>query len=597
MKRSVIVALALLLWAVSLTAMPAYPYPIQYTQPNGTTIMIRLHGDEFGHWITDSQGRVLEKDADGFLKPSGATPAMMARRAAENRAARMQGLRAPARGQNQGQRRFLVILVEFSDVSFKVSNPNQSFTVMMNKQGYSVNGATGSARDYYYEVSHHQFEPVFDVFGPVKLSQPMKYYGANTSNGDDKAPEEAVIEGCTLLKDQIDFSLYDNDGDGEVDLVYMYYAGYGEADTGKTNTIWPHQWELDSAGKSFSDDGKKVNSYACSNEIKYDGSLVGIGVSCHEFGHAIGLPDFYDTDYETNGFCASLYNYSLMDSGGYNNDTRTPPYLNIEELCMLGWADESAIKEMPASGSVTLPPVSDYVAYKTPTDTNGEYFLYECRHTAGFDAYILSGGLIVYHVDKSNHKVNLAGGGQLTARTLWEYWQNYNYINGNGNHPCFYIVPAAGQNNLRFGYKYYESYGQYFFDDSYSGQIPFPGKKSINTYQAMSWDGELSRYVLSNIKYSGGVVTFDVKHAAATSNLDFCTIANPGKGVYAAGETFRLEIEESVARPVESVSWSFDGAAVQAESVVLTAGKHTVEAELLLKNGKKNVLTLELSVR
>ena len=85
--------------------------------------------------------------------------------------------------------------------------------------------------------------------------------------------------------------------------------------------------------------------------------------------------------------------------------------------------------------------------------------------------------------------------------------------------------------------------------------------------------------------------------AGPVSDLDFCTIANPRKGVYAAGEKFRLEIEESPVRPVESVSWFFDGAAVQAESVVLTSGKHTVEAELLLKNGKKNVLTLELSVR
>ena len=98
----------------------------------------------------------------------------------------------------------------------------------MNEPGYSVNGGTGSARDYYYDNSHGAFEPVFDVYGPVQLDKPYSYYGENYWNGDDKRPEEAIIDGCKKLDADIDFSRYDNDGDGKVDLVFMYYAGKGE---------------------------------------------------------------------------------------------------------------------------------------------------------------------------------------------------------------------------------------------------------------------------------------------------------------------------------------------------------------------------------
>ena len=201
----------------------------------------------------------------------------------------------------------------------------------LNKPGYSDNGATGSARDYYYDNSNGVFEPIFDVYGPIKLSQNMAYYGANDSSGNDKNPEQAVKEACQAIDNIVDFSNYDLDGDGEVDLVYMVYAGKGEADGGSSNTIWPHQWNLSSAGVNLILDGKTVDRYACGSELNGSGSIDGLGTICHEFGHAMGLPDFYDTDYDTNGQGRTLLDYSLMDSGSYNNDGWTPPYLNMEE--------------------------------------------------------------------------------------------------------------------------------------------------------------------------------------------------------------------------------------------------------------------------
>ena len=274
MRKHILFALiALLAGFQLLNAIPAYPGKIEYVQPDGTKIVLRQHGDEFAHWTTDAAGRLVTLSTDGYYRPAqGITVAEIVRQGRERRAAARQ-LRAARRASSSpialGKKHFLVILVEFSNKQFSTSaDPNAAFTALLNEPGYSVNGGTGSARDYYYDNSHGAFEPVFDVYGPVQLDKPYSYYGENYWNGDDKRPEEAIIDGCKKLDADIDFSRYDNDGDGKVDLVFMYYAGKGEADGGASNTIWPHQWSLSEAGKSLTLDGMSIDSYACTNEVK-----------------------------------------------------------------------------------------------------------------------------------------------------------------------------------------------------------------------------------------------------------------------------------------------------------------------------------------
>lgn len=589
MKRLTIVLIIMMLGSVCSYAIPAYPYKVKVTQPDGSTLIVKAHGDEYGHWFTDESGTVMQQYEDGWFRPlAGVTQEQLARRAAENRAAKNKVSNAAGSMKVKGKMRFLTILVEFSDVAFKTDNPKQAVHDMLNQENYSVNGATGSARDYFYENSLGQFEPVFDVYGPAKLSQPMQYYGGNDSRGDDLRPHYALREGCQLLKDEIDFSQYDSNNDGDVDMVLMIYAGYGEADGGGVNTIWPHEWNIRSGGLSFSDDGKNVDVYACTNELSSigptAGKLNGIGAACHEFGHAIGLPDMYDTDYTTNGYASALLSFSVMDSGTYNNVSRTPPYLNMQERALLGWAGEGDIRRMPSSGTVEIPPVRNNVAYMTPTDMDGEYFLYECRTKTGWDAYIPGEGMIVYHADKSSRGIMIDGLSKpVSASDLWRYWESYNALNENGSHPCFYIVPAGDQENLA-----YEKSGS---------AIPFPGSKNIKTYRAKSWNGVLSDYELSDIAFSGEKVSFSVKGYGNTTILDFNVIANPGNGKYSAGDRFDFLIKDSETRPYDSVSWFFDGAPTDKESVILSAGHHTVEAELKLKNGKTSIVTLELNVR
>lgn len=601
MRKHILLVFAAFLCGLQIvSAIPARPGKFTATQPDGTKIVLQMHGDEFAHWMTDALGRVVRQEEDGFYRVVSEDEAVRLRRGAPARRATAARTRASRAREHVaiGQKHFLVILVEFKDLSFSVSeDPQAAFTALLNENGYSVNGGTGSARDFYKDNSHGVFEPIFDVYGPVKLEKDCRYYGGNDYQGNDKAPEDAIIEGCQALDDEVDFSVYDNDGDGKVDLVFMYYAGKNEAEGGSSNTIWPHQWELSSAGKSLTLDDVAFDSYACTSELSgYSGDkMCGIGTACHEFGHAMGLPDFYDVDYSSNGQSAGLFFFSPMDSGSYNNDGRTPPYFNFEERILLGWLDESAYREFPKSGSYTLPSVQDNIAYRTPTDQDGEYFVYECRDSNGWDAGLSAHGLIVYHVDKSDRLVTVydAYGSKqnVAASRLWSHWDEYNAINENGSHPCFYIVPAADQDNLLFGHELYM--GDYYFNESYSPQIPFPGSEKVTSYTPVSWNGEEGPVSFGEIAYANDLVT--LRATVSTGDLDYLTIADAGS--WKAGDrfTFDLVCPEGVAAPA-SVVWYYDDEPAGAGSVTLTSGPHTIEARLVSADGRQEVLTLEITV-
>ena len=586
-KRLFLALTVLFAGMLLLNAVPARPGKMVYVQPDGSTIVIERHGDEFGHWTTDAAGRVVKKDRDGFFRPvsdDASVSAVRLNAAARRRAARnARAASAAATGSHVaiGKKHFLVILVEFKDLTFSTSeDPKAAFTALLNEQGYSVNGGTGSARDFYYDNSHGLFEPVFDVYGPVQMDTTKAYYGANNRWGDDLRAEQAVISGCEKLDDEIDFTRYDNDGDGQVDLVFMYYAGYGEADSSDDDAIWPHQWELSNAGYSLSLDGKVIDHYACSNEVvgygPLRGKMCGIGTACHEFGHAMGLPDMYDTDYEDNGEAGGLYSYSTMCGGSYNNEGRTPPYFNFEERIYLGWLEEKDYLEFGKTGAYEIPSIDGNVAYRTFTDMDGEYFIYENRTKTGWDRYLPGEGLVVYHADKSSRQVS-TNYGSSTAHDLWYHWEDLNSINENGSHPCFYIIPAASQGSLNY---------------SWEDRIPFP-YQNVNTYTPKSWNKVAGGITFSEIAFSGGRLT--LKATVPSDDLDYVTIASAGS--YRAGDRFPFALRTSDnATDPESVVWYFDDEPVQADSVTLTAGMHVVDAHLTLADGSRQVLTLEIEV-
>lgn len=580
MKKIILILAAAVFCTTALNAVPAWPGRIIHTQPDGSTIALYKHGDEHAHWLTDTEGRIVRKDPDGFYRVSfGESAAQAAAAARLRRAAARRSARMPEPEHIAfGRKHFLVVLVEFQNLSFTVDDPRTAFHNLLNQTGYSRDGATGSARDYYYDNSHGRFEPVFDVYGPVKVSRNYEYYGANDRNGWDEHPEQALSEALRKIDPDVDFSLYDNDSDGTLDLAFMYYAGYGEAEVSDENTIWPHQGGF----YGLTLDGIEISSYACTCELKGYGSMAGqmcaIGAACHEFAHAMGLPDFYDTDYEDNGSAGGLYDFSLMDGGCYNNDSRTPPYLNMIERIMLGWLTDDAIIPFNKPGRYVIPPVNENVAYMTPTDMAGEFFMYECRAGDGWDSAIGGEGLVVYHVDQSDRMVP---GADMSAGMLWDYWQSYNSINAYGIHPCFLVIPSSDQNNLNYS--------------GSASRMTFPGKADVTGYTPRSWSGHSGDYVLSDISYASGAVALNID--CPEVHLGYAVISNPGNGVYTAGSTFSFELEDRSFEPAERVTWTFDGALVSGDPVVLTPGRHTVEAAIITTASGTYTVSLEIEVR
>lgn len=590
--RNLIAAAVAALICTVANAIPASPVPFTAVQPDGTTILLQRHGDEFFSWTTIAgTDQVVSQDQDGWWKPSTInTEAMqygIARRTAANSA---RPRTHTDNAMTHGERHIPVFLVQFTDVTFKTTDANAKFTALLNEEGYSTNGGTGSVRDFYYDNSDGQFIPIFDVYGPVDLPNDMKYYGENGTNGNDTRPEEALIHAAKALDGEVDFSKYDYDYDGYVDMVLFYYAGYNEAEGGPANSIWPHQWnaQYSSLGRNSVFDGKRLGAYFCTSELSGgSGSrMCGIGTTCHEFAHSLGLPDFYDTDYTTNGTAGGLYYFSTMDSGAYLNDGRTPPYFNAEERILLGWMIPEDIPQLP-NGNVSFPSIKYGVAYTTPTEVDGEYFLYECRDGSGWDKYLPT-GLVIYHVDKST--VRKVGG--LTPYQQWEYWENYNSINAYGSHPCFYVIPAASPTSL--------NYSSYYLSD-----YVFPGRKNKTSYSPVDWNNNDTDVELSNISFSSQdlkvhltVINNNIVESLSFQEMGINAIADPGNGIYAAGDGFFPTLELAEGQSPVSVSWTYDGNGLSGNGeVTLTAGSHSIVAVLTFADGTIETLELVIEVK
>lgn len=409
------IGLIVLLSAIvgSVWAVPARRGGLVVTQPDGSELTVYQHGDEHFHWLTNTQGEWLSMDADGYYRVTEAL-------SAEQIAAKRQT--APRRAEYQATplniaTRGLIILVNFKDAAFTTSkaemdsmltgkNYTRNYTYKYYGRNYTVE-SKGSAWKYFYDSSNGQYDPQFDVVGPVTVSQNMAYYGGNIGGGD-KNPEAMIVEACKLVNDSVDFSLYDNDNDGIADFVYVIYAGYGEADGGAANTIWPHQYFIFQTLKL---DNTKIYRYACSNEMdNYTKHHTGIGTFCHEFSHVLGLPDLYETTgYGTH---KTMGQWSILDYGPYNNDGNTPPAYSAYERFFMGWLtprlitepENITLAELNESQEALLISSSDQhnLIGNDPDPTT--FYLLENRQQTGWDEYLPGHGLMLTKIQYNYKK-------------------------------------------------------------------------------------------------------------------------------------------------------------------------------------------------
>lgn len=388
----------LVIWADSAT-----PNPLRMRQPDGSTITLRLHGDEFCSWYTSEDGRtVYRKGPDGWWRPdNGSRPnRVMIAEAKARRQARDAAL-APARqeGLGFGEKHFLVILVQWSDQRFR-AGADDYFTRALNQSGFSDNGSVGSARDYYMDASQGQFTPVFDVYGPVTLSRKHTDFPSGDGEKHYDMARTMIKEAAALLDAEVDFSAYDLNDDGNVDSIYLLFPGYAQSNGGGEDTIWPHK---SSISGSVIHDGVYLKTYACSSELrgKSGTDRSGIGTFCHEFGHVLGFPDLYPT--VNNAKHKTLDTWDIMDYGAYNNNGHTPPAYSAYERFFFGWTkplilntpNHYYIKDIQttnACGIITQDGTSNLDGSQPQPNV---FYLVENRQNNGWDTYLPGHGLMI----------------------------------------------------------------------------------------------------------------------------------------------------------------------------------------------------------
>ena len=518
------------------------------TQPDGSRFYAYISGDEFMKIKTTEDGEAIVQDADGWWsyakydvdgnkissgchvgdKSQGSVIAesrnipydILSRRASLKRgqadffrvqhSGRQHSLKASS---NQKNKAGLVILAQFAGEDEKFRYTKEDFVALLTQKGYSVKGSTGSAKEYFDDQFNGMYEFSFDVTDIVTVSKSRSYYGGNTSTGDDSNPHKMVIEACKLADASVDFKKYDQDGDNVVDNVFVFFAGLDEAAGATEDHIWSHSWYIYSgARENLILDGVRIDRYACSSELSgnvyVNPPMTKIGTFCHEYSHTLGLPDFYDTDYNQGGYAAGLWrNTSLMDGGNYNNSSATPPYFNAIEREILGLADPVVITE---ASDFELPPINQGTYYRINTSTEDEYFLIEYRDGKGWDKYIGGQGVMIYHVDKSK---NLSGHSYLYNQDIPAYyrWASQVEINSLASHQCADIIEADKRKDT---FSTYSDNNYQSLQNSLQGLFfPFGNVNyltSLTNPGLKGWGDTKVGYAITDIAVKDGKASFSV---------------------------------------------------------------------------------------
>lgn len=509
----------LLFTAISAGAVKMKPGVTTIKQSDGTTISVRAIGDEDFSYFVANDGALLYhqgKDfyiariaADGTLCPTKIlaheqnmrsekeTAAVNAQdkdlffNSIERQAKANKIMREPVSDNSTllphtGKQKIPVILVAFSDVPFSVQDPHTTFDKYLNgkelfnktndpEMGYfnSNGGFVGnyaSVGKYFNDMSFGKFQPEFDVYGPVTLDKNLSYYGAGYSAQEKM--DDLFTDACTAADDIIDFSKYDSNNDGNIDLIYIIYSGYSQSIAGNsTDCIHPKSGTL-VLNKKF--DGKEVKRYGVNNELngtpaskeQYGTMINGIGLFCHEFSHCMGLPDLYPA---AGSIAEKLINqnmdyWSLMDAGEYTYNGYRPTAYTAWEREAMGWLN---IEKLNEAANIELETLDNGgKAYRIVNDKSAgesEYYIVENIQKKGWNRSLFGSGMMITHVDYEPSQFTIGGC----------------KVNSTPGHPRMTLMPADGMLVPEFylgeniGDTSDESVNQYNVDffNKYNGQV------------------------------------------------------------------------------------------------------------------------------
>ena len=483
MKRIILLICFIACTTITTWAAKAQSIPVLVKQADGTTITVILQGDEHINWYIALDGTLLVQGSDnnyyvGRVANNGHL--MATKQLAHEPAFRLQTERSLIQKQDKerfysyvrsvaaqsenaykespmtrisigassdgvayfphtGSPKALVILAEFADTLFTIQNTKQVFTNYLMNEGhftetsYGQNMSYKGVRGYFKDCSYGLFTPAFDVVGPVKLPKPQTYYGVGNDNITD-----LMTDACNAVDNEVDFSQYDANGDGMVDLVYIIYAGHSANYRGNASTdIWPKSGTT-ILSKTF--DGKSIRRYGVSNELagrenkkKEKETINGIGLFCHEFSHTLGLPDIYayKTDAEDQND-QGMELWDLMDGGTEVQGGRVPsPYLAWEREAM-GWMSiDTLTTDCHIANLKTIDNGGKAYKILNPSASN-EYIVLQSIQKGGWYQGWGNGsypkGLLVYRVSYASNKVNV-----------------FDFPNNVKGKPRVIVVPADGE--------------------------------------------------------------------------------------------------------------------------------------------------------
>lgn len=528
---------------------PASPYPFKTLQPDGSQITLIIKGDGVVHWFETIDGYTVLKEKTGWFRyatidnigdlvcsniavstsvtngsslKTGQNGLKKHLRfsAAQVRRKKINYFGEESRNKStlkkafptSGERKVLLILAEFDDLTH--ITPQERFNNLMNQQDYAE---TGSFKDYYLEASYNKLSVTTTTTVWVKVPKNYAYYGKNDDEDNDTNPQEFIRHAVDAAEEAgVDFSQYDNDGDGLVDAVQVIHAGYGEEAGANDNTIWAHAWAL---GEKWAVkyDGVWINRYVTFPELRGNSGTgtTHIGVICHEFGHGLGLPDYYDTSDEGDyaGDAAGLGDWDIMDSGSWNNYGRSPAHHNAYSKHMLGWLE---LSEFPQDGDFSINNLAEnpegFIFY---SKTENEFFVIENRQKTGFDSYIPHHGMLIYHVDKN-----------------YQGW-NSNNVNSDPDHEAMDLLEADNNDKLN------------------TRGDPFPGTgnktvfSDLTTPGSISWAGIKSDIEIKNIREENNIISFNYSNKVAFKYTLKFVIKDAGTPVEGVKVEFRDQTKYS----------------------------------------------------
>ena len=549
MKRQFFSLFLILMATTAMWAAPALRGAFTVTQADGTLLTVEQFGDEFFHWTETADGTLVVPTRQGYfvavIDDKGELTASdvlaheaQLRGSKEQQLVRQQATRRTLfhqQGQQRAQAerrtmsistknkylphtgspRILTILAAYQDVDFIVNEPKLSFDQYLNADeivdlGNSNTLQLCSVRQYFNTCSNGLFTPQFDVVGPVKLPQDMAYYGGTTTTGSDDKFYQLCLDAYQAVKDSVaDWSPYDNDNDGNVELVCIIFAGYGQNQGRENSTIWAKSSRQNIA----IDDDMRISFFNCCSELfnpaktatsDYSQYINGTGTFIHEMSHCMGLPDLYQTtgDYANN---QGMESWSIMDYGLYNRNGFAPAPYNAWEREVMGWSLMEPISA-PTQVNLLKPWEDGGTAYKIVNSSDdNEYIVLENIQKQGLNKYAKGHGLLVYHVAYPYSEINMT-----------------DHPNNTVSHPAVAVVPASGvliNTGLAGSNK---KYTRAEWTASVASS-PFPGDSAVTE---LTLQQELSNYVfysgdplgveLHNITESEGCVSFDFVEASAS---------------------------------------------------------------------------------